>query len=121
MILVDSSVWIDHLRRPNSALAELFESRDVMTHPFVIGEIAMGGLKDRQAVLRQLARLPKAKVASVTEVAAMIEWDRLYGAGIGYVDAHLIAATRLTSDSLLWTRDKRLRVQAERLGIAAAL
>ena len=121
MILADASVWIDHFRRANPILAQLFERREILTHPFVIGEIAMGGLKDRQLVLRQLGRLPKAIVAGVAEVAAMIEWDKLYGTGIGYVDAHLIAATRLTPDARLWTRDRRLRAQAERLGIASAL
>lgn len=119
MILVDTSIWIDHLARPNAKLSHLFEKREVLTHPFVIGEIALGSLKDRGAVLKQMNRLPRIGIATLSEVAAMIEWDKLHGTGIRYVDAHLLAATRLANETRLWTRDQRLQAQAQRFGVAA--
>lgn len=118
MILVDASVWIDHFRTANRHLTRLFETRDVWTHPFVIGEIALGSLNNRRAALRALGNLPGVPVAATAEVAAFIEWEKLHGRGIGYIDAHLLTAARMSDGVRLWTRDRRLREQAIRLGVA---
>lgn len=116
MILVDTSVWVDHLRRGDAQLAALLESAAVIIHPFIIGEIACGSLADRQTVLELLQDLPMATVAEVDEVLGFIERHRLYGKGIGYVDAHLLASVALTDEAALWTRDKRLHAAADALG-----
>ena len=117
MILVDTSVWIDHLRGSAASLARLLDARGVLAHPFVIGEIALGAPPRREFVLRELRRLPTALPATHGEVLEMIERHALFGLGIGYVDAHLLAATRLTSGASLWTRDKRLLTAAERMNL----
>ena len=119
MILVDTSVWVDHLRATNSSLVRLLENGQVISHPFVIGEIALGNLKKRKVVLQALECLPRASVASDREILSFINRNFLFGLGIGYVDAHLLAATRLTTDARLWTADKRLQNAAERLNLAA--
>lgn len=108
MILVDTSVWIDHLRRGISELVQALEREDVMTHPFVIGELACGDLQKRREVLDLLAALPSAVVASDEETLLFIERRRLMGKGIGTIDAHLLASVALTDDARLWTLDKRL-------------
>jgi predicted nucleic acid-binding protein len=118
--LVDTSVWIDHLRAGNAQLTALLETGQVLAHPFVIGEIALGRLRQRDLVLEALSDLPKAKVATDEEVRHFIDRYTLFGAGIGYIDVHLLAATRLTATATLWTRDKRLLVVADRLGLAMA-
>jgi predicted nucleic acid-binding protein len=118
LILVDTSVWVDHLRRGDAQLVALLESAKVATHPFVIGEIACGSLANRQTVLALLQDLPMATVADSDEVLAYIERHRLYGKGIGYVDVHLLAAAALTADAALWTRDKRLLAAAQALRCA---
>jgi predicted nucleic acid-binding protein len=118
LILVDTSVWVDHLRRGDAQLVALLESAKVATHPFVVGEIACGSLANRPVILGLLQDLPMTTVADSDEVLAYIERHRLYGKGIGYVDVHLLAAVALTEDASLWTRDKRLRATAESLGIA---
>lgn len=115
MILVDTSVWVDHFRGVEQHLQALLASRQVLCHPFVIGELALGNLRDRSMVLRHLGRLPTAVIARDGEVLAMIESSRLAGRGIGYVDAHLLAAARLSS-ARLWARDKRLTAVAGELG-----
>lgn len=114
MILADTSVWIDHLRRGNSTLIEALERDDVLTHPFVIGELACGDLKKRRDVLTLLGALPQALVATDDEVLEFIEARRLFGRGIGFVDAHLLASVALTDDACLWTLDKRLAALAAR-------
>ncbi|SAL40320.1 PilT protein-like protein [Caballeronia choica] len=119
MILVDTSVWIDHLRSGEPTLQALLEQNRVTTHPFVIGEISLGSLRQRDVVLDALNDLPHATVAMDSEVFRMIGDQMLHGLGIGYVDAHLLAAVRLTPGSRLWTRDRRLNAVAERLGVAA--
>ena len=121
MILVDSSVWIDHLRHDDAQLRAALMARDVLCHPFIIGEIAMGGLKDRAIVLRYLNHLPRARLAKDEEVRELIERYRLFGIGLGYIDAHLLAATMLTPEALLWARDRRLHDAAARLGVAAIM
>ncbi len=119
MILVDTSIWIDHLARGNDRLAILLDRDDVLMHPFILGELAVGTLGDRKAILSFLNGLALAEVAEDDEVMAFIETKSLFGRGIGYVDAHLLASARLSEGTSFWTRDKRLQVAAERLGIAA--
>ena len=118
MILVDSTVWVDHLRRGDALLANRLEAGLVFIHPFIIGEIALGSLRQRDKVLSALRDLPMAIQASDEEVQSFIEQQPLYSLGIGYIDAHLLAATRLTPGLRLWTRDKRLNDIASRLGVA---
>lgn len=108
MILVDTSVWIDHLRAGVPALVEALETGDVMTHPFVIGELACGTLKNRGEILALLADLPSATVGTDDETLQYIERHRLMGKGIGYIDAHLLVSVTLTDEARLWTTDKRL-------------
>ena len=121
MILVDTSVWVQHLRSASAILTELLGDGEVFGHPFVIGELALGNLRQRNAFLSDLGDLPQATSASHGEVLQFIEREALYGRGIGYVDAHLLAAVRLTAGSKLWTRDRRLQAVAAQLGLAAAL
>ncbi|HKW84780.1 MAG TPA: type II toxin-antitoxin system VapC family toxin [Burkholderiaceae bacterium] len=118
MILVDTSVWVDHLRRGDAQLAAALESGKVLIHPFIIGEIACGSLADRATVLELLRDLPIAAVADAEEVLVFIDRHRLHGKGIGYVDVHLLAGVALTPGATLWTRDKRLRAAAQSLGFA---
>ncbi len=119
MILVDTSVWIDHLRGGDSELASLLQDGHVLAHPWVIGELALGHLSQRSEILGLLRNLPQAKSATDVEVLTLIDNHQLFGLGIGYVDAHLLAATMLTTDARLWTRDKRLAVVAARHGLAS--
>ncbi len=118
MILVDTSVWIDHLRIGDPQLTALLQEAQVLAHPWVIGELALGQLSGRSEVLPLLSNLPQAKVAIEAEVMTLVETQRLFGLGIGYVDAHLLAATLLTTDAGLWTRDRRLAAVAADLGIS---
>lgn len=120
MILVDTSVWVDHFRRGDGQLAGLLEAGEVLSHPFVIGELACGHLASRQLVLELLHELPGAVVAQHEEVLGFIDRHRLAGQGIGYVDAHLLASVSLSHGATLWTRDRRLRAVANRLGLLAA-
>jgi len=119
MILVDTSIWIDHLRASDQQLTQLLEAGQVLAHPFVIGELALGNLRNRDAVLGALQDMPQAAVATEPEVLRFIGEKGLFGLGIGYIDAHLLAAVLLTPGSLLWTRDKRLLAASSRLSIAA--
>ena len=117
MILVDTSVWVDHLRAGDPALTTQLNAAQVLGHPFVTGEIAMGNLKARDVVLADLQDLPQAIVANDIEVLQFVERAALSGLGLGYIDAHLLASARLTPNSALWTRDKRLAEAAEKLGL----
>jgi predicted nucleic acid-binding protein len=119
LILVDTSVWVDHLRRGDAQLVDLLESNAIIMHPFVIGEIVCGSLSDRVLTLELLHHLPSATVADADEVLGYIDRHRLHGKGIGYVDIHLLASTAI-SGAILWTRDKRLRVVARELKCALA-
>lgn len=112
MILVDTSVWVEHLRKGLPGLITALEQETVLTHPFVVGELACGNLKNRREVLRLLGDLPCAPVATDPEVLAFIEQRALMGRGIGYIDAHLLASVTLDGAAQLWTRDKRLATVA---------
>jgi predicted nucleic acid-binding protein len=118
VILVDTSVWVDHLRAGSQALVELLEAGKVLSHPFVLGELALGNLRQRDIVLDAVLNLPQASVATDVEILHFIGNHRLFGCGIGYVDVHLLAAVRLATGAALWTHDKRLQGVAERLGLA---
>jgi predicted nucleic acid-binding protein len=118
VILVDTSIWIDHLRANDARLAALLQAEEVLTHPFIIGELAMGNLRARKLVLETLQRLPKAPPATDDEVLHLIDKHALHGRGIGYVDAHLLAAAKLAGEKL-WSRDRRLAFVAEQLSLAA--
>jgi predicted nucleic acid-binding protein len=117
VILVDSSVWIDHLNGRGEVLLKLLLGKLVLGHPSVAGEIAMGRLKRRRDVLQMLSELPQAAVAQHEEVMRLIEEAELFGRGLNYVDAHLLAAVRLTPGSSLWTRDMPLLVAARQLAL----
>lgn len=117
MILVDTSVWIDHLRKGSPALEEALEGGLVLMHPFVLGEMACGILNNRGEVLQLLGDLPPAPAASDLEALAFIEDHALMGRGIGYVDIHLLASTTLAGATRLWTRDKRLASVAEDMNL----
>lgn len=118
MILVDTSVWIDHLRTGDPGLTALLDEAQVLAHSWVSGELALGRLSRRSEILSLLSNLPQATAATEAEVMNLIESQHLFGRGIGLIDAHLLAATRLTTDAALWTRDKRLAGAAADLGIA---
>ena len=117
MILVDTSVWIDFLRTGDRVVEELLDTGRVLAHPFVIGEVALGHLRQRRTILTMLQGLPQATTATDAEVLSLIERQSLAGLGIGYVDAHLLASARLSAGSAFWTRDRRLASVAERLGL----
>ncbi len=118
MILVDTSVWLDHLNKGLPAMSRLLERNEVAMHPFVAGEIAMGRWKLREITLNQLGQLPRVMNARHDEVMRFVDEEQLYGIGIGYIDAHLLVATRITAGCAFWTSDKRLHLAATRLGIA---
>ncbi len=118
MILVDTSVWVDHFRVGDTRLADLLEGNAVVMHPFIVGEIACGSLTDREQTLDLLQHLPMAAVAESAEVLGYMERHRLHGKGIGYVDVHLLASAAL-GGAKLWTRDKRLLAVARELDCAA--
>ena len=118
MILVDTSVWIDHLKTTSATLSRLLEDGTVLAHPWVVGELALSNLRRREEVIGLLNRLPQATSATPAEVLIFIDRHRLNGIGIGYVDAQLLAATKLTDGSALWSADRRLAGAASHLGCA---
>lgn len=120
MILVDTSVWVEHLRAGAPRLAKALDSGVVYVHPFVIGELACGNLRNRIEVLDLLSNLPSLRVATHDEAMEFIERRRLMGRGIGYVDVHLLASVVLGAPVRLWTRDLRLAAVATELGVANA-
>jgi len=121
VILVDSSVWIDHLRRGESRLIKALESQLVLCHPFIIGELACGTLRQRPKFLAALKTMPTAPVATHEEALTFLERHGLTGRGIGWVDVHLLASTALVGGARFWTRDKRLGAVAMNLGFSYAL
>ena len=118
MILIDTSVWIEHLRKGNRALAHLLNNNQVLIHPFVIGEIACGTLADRDEVLARLKDLPALPKTDESEALYCIERHQLMGLGLGYIDVHLLAATLLAPPTRLWTRDKRLKAAVKKMNVA---
>ena len=119
MVLVDTSVWVEHLRRRDSKLAKLLADGEVLCHPFVIGELACGSLRARREILALLAALPSLETASNDAVLEFIERQRLSGKGLGWVDLHLLAACARARVAL-WTLDKRLGRSAAALGLRHA-
>src|SRR5581483_12222553 len=115
MILVDTSVWIDHLRQGDPDLVRALEAGEVLGHPFVVGDLACGNLSSREEVLKLLRALPQAPVATVDEALAYIDRRALMGRGIGYLDVHLLASAALAGTATVWTRDKRLAAVAQEL------
>ena len=118
MTLADTSVWVDHLRHGNSRLGQLLLDGEVLSHPFVVGELACGFLTKREEILALLATLPKAVIAEHSEVLRLVDKERLHGRGLGWVDMHLLASAVL-SRSPIWTLDRALVRVASRLGIEA--
>lgn len=119
MILVDTSVWVNHLRAADARLAELLEDGQVLCHPFVVGELACGNLRRRVEVLALLADLPRLPALSTEHVMRFIDLHRLMGKGLGWADVHLLAAA-FASRETLWTKDWRLADAANRLGVDGA-
>lgn len=118
MILVDTSVWVDHFRSKTNHLSELLESNRVLIHPLIIGELACGNLKNRAQILKLLSRLTFAPSASHDETLYFIEKNKLMGKGVGYIDVQLLASTALETGAKLWTNDKRMKGIAAKLGVA---
>jgi len=118
MILVDTSIWIDHLRSGDTRLVDLLDRSQVLAHPFVTGELACGNLRNRSEILRLLNDLPQSPVASPEEALHFIEHNQLMGLGIGYIDIHLLAATALAENAKLWAGDKRLEKAASKMSLA---
>lgn len=121
MILVDTSVWINHLRNNDPHLVRLLTENSVLSHPLVRGELALGNLRQREEILAALDHLPQAPIAFTDEVSYFIEKHALYGLGIGLIDVHLLAATQLSGNTKLWTQDKRLLAAALRPNLAASV
>ena len=119
MILADTTIWVDHFRAPNDQLRNLLEIEEVVMHPFIVAELALGSLGQRTVTLRALDDLPAVRVARLEDVRIMIEAHSLHSRGIGLFDAHLIASCLIHPSTLLWTLDKRLSDVAQALGIAA--
>ena len=116
MILVDTSMWIDHLRFGSERLKALLCDGEVLCHPFVVGELACGSIRNRDEILGLLAALPEAMVAEHYEVLHLIDSEKLHGRGLGWVDVHLLASAILSRASL-WTRDKALVRASEEVGV----
>lgn len=117
MILVDTSIWVDHLRIGDVRLIRLLERAEVLTHPMVVAELALGSISPRETLLSSLEALPRSVEASLHEVRHLIEARSLHGRGIGLVDAHLLSSALLTPGTRLWTRDRRLRTVARELDL----
>jgi predicted nucleic acid-binding protein len=121
MILVDTSVWIDHIDHSEPIMVDLLLHDRVRIHPYVIGELSLGSLRNRATVLRALNDLPRVPVATPDEVLYLIEQQRLFSRGIGYVDASLFASAKLQPGVTIWTRDKRLKKIADEFALGAVL
>jgi predicted nucleic acid-binding protein len=121
VILADTSIWIDHFRRVDAELRRIIEDNLLLCHPAVIGELALGSLRDRSSVIAFLAAQRAAVVATHDEVMTMIDRHSLFSIGIGYTDAHLLASVLLDQRASLWSRDKRLRAAAEKAGASLHL
>jgi predicted nucleic acid-binding protein len=119
MILADTSVWIDHFRSPEPVLMRLIQASELMMHPFVLGELAMGSLADRKLRLRLWAMMPTLPAVSLKDVLALVDGRRLYSRGIGYMEAAILASSLVWEGTSLWTRDHKLRDIAREFGISA--
>ncbi len=117
MILIDTSIWIDHLRKGNSQAEKLLLDAEVTSHPFIIGELACGNLKNRSEILILLQALPMTPSIDLDEYLFFVDQYRLHGIGIGFVDIHLLASSKL-ANTPLWTADKRLKAAANSLGLS---
>ena len=117
MVLVDTSAWIDHLRKPDLAIESVIRAGELYTHDFVIAELALGSLPNRHQLLGDLRRFPRLAIEAVEEILAFVDAMALPATGIGFVDATLLSAAAKTQNVRIWTRDKRLAAQAERLGL----
>ncbi len=120
MILPDTSIWIDHLRRGVASFGQLAARGDILMHPFVLTELSLGSLPDRIMTLRFLKRLLPPIVSTEAEIALLIEREKLFSTGLNFVDVHLLASARLTDECQLWSRDGPLVRTAQRLGIGVA-
>lgn len=118
MIIVDTNVWIDHLNEADPTLIAIVDEVRQRIHPFVIGELALSNLRDRSTIIELLEAMPLAEAALHEEVMRLIADHDLYGSGIGYVDAHLLASAKLTLGSQVWTRDRRLAAACNRFGVS---
>ncbi len=118
MILVDTTLWIDFFAARQPLLHDLISDRQAAIHDLVIGELAVGDLSDRAATLHALRRIKRAYRVSDQEALDLIEAEDLWGTGMGLTDVHLLASSLVTPDCLLWTRDRKLVMAAERLGVA---
>jgi predicted nucleic acid-binding protein len=121
MVLVDSSVWIDHLRQKDDVLSQLLINGQVCIHPMIIGELACGNLQNRLTVIKLWQSLPHTKHATHEEALLCLNKHNLFGKGIGFVDLHLLASTLLTPSTLLWTNDRRLKTIADDLKLSFSL
>ena len=121
MYLVDTSVWIDHFRKTDPLLVKALGDHLVACHPFIIGELALGSLRDRKTVIAMLENLPSVTRANDSEVLGMIEDRKLFARGLGLMDAHLLAAALIEGDVQIWTKDKRFQTIATELNVAASL
>lgn len=121
MILVDTSIWIDHLRKPEVGLQNLLQDDRVLSHPLVRLELALGSIANRDKILADMALLPLAPVAVLDELFRLVELQRLYRRGIGVTDLHLLASALLDQSISIWTRDKRLGEIADELGVRMAI
>jgi hypothetical protein len=121
LILADTTVWIDHFRAQNLKMRALLQTGQIVIHPFIAAELALGSLHDRASTLSYLDALPRVRVAQTGEVRAMVELHSVYGKGIGLVDAHLLTSTLIDAGTQLWTLDKRLRSVAEALSVHVSL
>lgn len=117
MILVDTSVWVDHLRKPETTLEQLIRANLVIGHPYVTGEVAVGDIRDWHETVTGLQELRQAQIATETEFLTLVAQEGLAATGLGFVDIHLLASCRITQDAKLWSRDKRLARHADRLGV----
>ncbi|MFN7939704.1 MAG: type II toxin-antitoxin system VapC family toxin [Bryobacteraceae bacterium] len=120
MLVADTSIWVDHFRKGNTVLTALLGDGVVAMHPFIVGELACGNLKAREAILQEFQALPQVQTATNAEVLYLIESRRLWGRGLGWTDMHLLASTILSGFGL-WTLDVRLQKAADELGVAGLL